>query len=235
VRARTPGGEVHADRAVLATNAYAAAVPALRRFLFTVYAYIVVSEPLDPAQWDRVGWSTGVGVEDKRIMPHFHRPTPDGRILWGGRDAPIAFGPPDPRRDRDPRVFWRLEESFRWAFPQLADVAIAGGWGGPVCGTVNCFATVGFLGRRQRICYALGYAGHGVAQSRLAGLIVRDLLLEQRTERCELPLVTKAPVPLPPEPLGRWLVGGAQRILQEVDDRQDDRPALARLALAALE
>jgi glycine/D-amino acid oxidase-like deaminating enzyme len=235
VRARTPAGEVHADRAVLATNAYAAAVPALRRFLFTVYAYIVVSEPLDPGQWARVGWSTGVGVEDKRIMPHFHRPTPDGRILWGGRDAPIAFGPPDPRRDRDPRVFRRLEESFRWAFPQLADVAIVGGWGGPVCGTVNCFATVGFLGRRERICYALGYAGHGVAQSRLAGLIVRDLLLEQRTERCELPLVTKAPVPLPPEPLGRWLVGGAQRVLQEVDDRQDDRPALARLALAALE
>ena len=46
VEARTPFGTVHADRALIATNAYAHAIPAIRRFIFTIYAYIIVTEPL---------------------------------------------------------------------------------------------------------------------------------------------------------------------------------------------
>ncbi len=146
-QARTPFGTVRADRMLIATNAYAHAIPALRRFIFTIYAYIIVTEPLTPAQWARVGWERRMGVEDKRIYPHFHRPTPDGRILWGGRDAPFSAEGPNPGRENDPRIFRRLEETFRWTFPQLHDVAIDRGWAGPVCGTINCFASAGFLGR----------------------------------------------------------------------------------------
>ena len=78
VEARTPFGTVRADRALIATNAYAHAIPALRRFIFTIYAYIIVTEPLTQAQWGRVGWEQRMGIEDKRIYPHFHRPTPTG-------------------------------------------------------------------------------------------------------------------------------------------------------------
>lgn len=104
-----------------------------------------------------------MGIEDKRVMPHFHRSTPNGRIPWGGRDAPISPIGPNPRHDRDPHVFSRREETFHWSFPQLLDAAVEHGWGGPVCGTLNCVSSVGFLGRSERICYALGYAGHGVS------------------------------------------------------------------------
>ena len=238
VEARTPFGTVHADRALVATNAYANSIPALRRFIFTIYAYIVVTEPLAPEQWEAVGWERRMGVEDKRVMPHFHRPTPDGRILWGGRDAPIAPEGPNPARDRDPHIFARLEETFRWTFPQLSDVRIAKGWAGPVCGTVNCFASVGFLGRQQRIAYALGYAGHGVGPSQLVGKIVRDLLLGERSELLELPMVTKRPVPLPPGPLRGPALGVTKRlqqVLQRADDEGSDRGALVRLALRVLQ
>jgi glycine/D-amino acid oxidase-like deaminating enzyme len=235
VGVRTPFGTVRADRALIATNAYAHAIPALRRFIFTIYAYILVTEPLTPEQWARVGWERRMGIEDKRIYPHFHRPTPDGRILWGGRDAPFSAEGPNPRREDDPRIFSRLEETFRWTFPQLHDVAIDRGWAGPVCGTINCFASAGFLGRSERLAYALGYAGHGVGPSHLVGRITRDLLLGTRSDLLDLPMVTKRPVPLPPGPLRGGMLGLAERLLQRADDQGSDASPLVRLALRILQ
>jgi glycine/D-amino acid oxidase-like deaminating enzyme len=226
---------VRADRAVIATNAYAHAIPELRRYIFTVFAHIVVTQPLSDEQWSRVGWARRMGIEDKRIMPHFHRPTPDGRILWGGRDAPVARRGPEARRELTPHLFGRLEETFRWTFPQLADVAITGGWSGPVCGTVNCFASVGWLGRRQRIAYSVGYAGHGVGPSHLSAKILRDMLLDRPSELTDLPMVTKRPVALPPAPL-RWpFLHAAQRFLQRADDLGRDADPATRALLKVLQ
>jgi len=238
VEARTPFGTVHADRALLATNAYAATIPALRRFIFTIYASIVLTEPLDTGQWERVGWERRMGVEDKRIMPHFHRPTADGRILWGGRDAPISAGPPNARYDHLPRIYARLEESFRWNFPQLRDVRFAHAWSGPVCGTLNGFASVGFLGASERIAYALGYTGHGVGQTKLAASAAADLLLTRDSPLLDLPLVTKAPMPVGPGPLrpvGLSIASWLQERLQKADDEGTDRGPLVKAALKALQ
>ena len=224
---RTPDGAVRADCGLLATNAYAHIIPRIRRFLFTVCAYIVCTEPLTAAQWARVGWSRGVGIEDRRVMPHFHRPTPDGRILWGGRDAPISSIGPDPRRDRDPHVFRRLEETFRQTFPQLDDVRISDGWGGPVGATVRCLPTVGWL-HSGRLAFALGYSGHGVGPSALVARVAADLLLERDTELLRLPFVTRRPMILPPGPI-RWpVLSGAQQVLQAADDHRGPGGPVAR-------
>lgn len=236
VEARTPFGTVHADRAVIATNAYAHSIPELRRFIFTIYAYIILTRPLSEAQWSRVGWSTRCGIEDKRIMVHFSRPTADGRILWGGRDAPFMPGGPNPRHDRDPRLFERLEETFRWTFPQLHDVPVERGWAGPVCGTVDCIASVGWM-KGERILYALGYAGHGVGPSRLVGKIVGDMLLGAGGELTNLPFVAKRPVPLPPgRTLRRLMLDTSHRVLIGVDENPERAErGLARLALKILQ
>lgn len=234
VVAHTPFGSVYADRGLIATNAYAWSVPALRRFIFTVRSYVILTEPLSDAQWERVGWERRMGIEDKRIMPHFFRPTPDGRILWGGRDAPISPTGPNPRHDRAPAIFARLEETFRWSFPQLSDVRVVEGWGGPVCGTLRCVGSVGFLGRSGRLGYALGYAGHGVGQSCLAARCVRELFLGTDGEVLELPLVAERPLPLPPRPLREAVLGFSQQVLQRVDD--GEHPGLgARMALWVLD
>ncbi|MGA8014993.1 MAG: FAD-dependent oxidoreductase, partial [Candidatus Dormiibacterota bacterium] len=224
---RTPEGAVQARCGLIATNAYAHAIPQLRRFLFTICASIVCTEPLTAAQWDRVGWARRMGIEDRRVMPHFHRPTPDGRILWGGRDAPVSSIGPDPRRDRDPRVIRRLEETFRQTFPQLHDVAITEAWGGPVAATVSCLPTVGWL-HRGRLAYALGYSGHGVGPTALLARVVADLVLERSSGLLRLPFVTRRPFPLPPGPV-RWpLLGAAQRVLQAADDRGGARGPVGR-------
>ena len=230
----TPRGQVDSRQVLVATNAYARVVPRLRRYLFTVCAYITLTAPLSPEQWARVGWERRMGIEDKRIMPHFHRPTPDGRILWGGRDAPLLAGPPDPRRDSDQRVFQRLEESFRWTFPQLGDVPLEHAWGGPVGGTVACIPHAGWL-ERDRVLYALGYSGHGVGPSALMAKVVRDLLLGRRSPLTDLPLVTRRLTPLPPPPLQAPLLALSQRVLQRADDRPESSGPLAHLALRLLQ
>ncbi|HXZ99406.1 MAG TPA: FAD-binding oxidoreductase [Candidatus Binatia bacterium] len=231
---RTAHGAVRARRGLLATNAYAHAIPEIRRFLFTICAYIVCTEPLTEAQWARVGWERRMGVEDRRVMPHFHRPTPDGRILWGGRDAPVSRIGPDPRRDRDPRIFRRLEETFRQTFPQLDDVRITEGWGGPVGATVHCLPSVGWL-RPGRLAYAVGYSGHGVGPSALLARVAVDLLMERDTERVGLPFVTKRPFRMPPGPL-RWpFLDAAQRVLQNADDRGGARGPIGRALVRLLQ
>ena len=233
VVARGVRGAVHAEMAILATNAYAHAIDSLRRVLFTICAYITLTEPLTAAQWKRVGWQSRMGIEDRRIMPHFHRPTADGRILWGGRDAPFSPTGPDPRRDRDPRIFARLEETFRATFPQLHDVRIAHRWGGPVAGTVRCMPKIGRLGG-GRIVYALGYAGHGVGQSHLVGRIVRDIVLGRETALVHLPQVEHRMFPLPPEPLRAAVLDTTQRALQHADDT-GGQGLLSQLALRFLQ
>ncbi len=233
VQLATPRGQVDSRQVLVATNAYARVVPQLRRYLFTVCAYITLSAPLSEEQWARVGWAKGMGIEDKRIMPHFHRPTADGRILWGGRDAPLLAGPPDPARDSDPRIFRRLEETFRQTFPQLSDVPLEHGWGGPVGGTVACIPHAGWL-ERGRVLYALGYSGHGVGPSALMAKVARDLLLGRATPLTELPLVTRRLTPLPPPPLQARMLELSQRVLQRSDDEGGASGPLARLALRLL-
>lgn len=234
VQLATPRGHVDSRQVLVATNAYARVVPRLRRYLFPVCAYITLSAPLSAQQWARVGWETRMGIEDKRIMPHFHRPTADGRILWGGRDAPLLAGPPDPARDSDPRIFRRLEETFRLTFPQLADVPLQHAWGGPVAGTVACIPHAGWLDQ-GRILYALGYSGHGVGPSALMAKVARDLLLRRDSSLTRLPLVTRRLTPLPPPPLQERVLQLSQRTLQAADDEGTAHGPLARMALKFLQ
>jgi glycine/D-amino acid oxidase-like deaminating enzyme len=234
VEARTPFGTVRADRALIATNAYAQQIPAFRRKIFTIYSYITLTEPLTPQQWERVGWQHRNGLEDKHFFLHYARPTADGRILWGGRDAPFSPHAPSTRRDRDPYVFGRLEETFRHTFPQLDDVELERGWGGPVCGTADTIATVRWM-KGQRIAYALGYSGHGVAPSRLAAKISRDLLLGRTTDLLSLPFHTHRPLPLPRGgPLRRLGVERAHRELMDLDDHPERARSLRGRAVYAL-
>lgn len=230
----TAAGRVEAHRVLVATNAFARSIPGLAPYLFTVSAYITLTAPLTEEQWSRIGWQSGMGVEDRRIMPHFHRPTPDGRILWGGRDAPLHAAAPDPEDDWNERIFARLEESFRQAFPQLPDVTLERGWGGPVAGTVSCIAHAGWLAR-GRVLYALGYSGHGVGPSALMGKVARDLLLGRATHLTDLPLVTRELTPLPPPPLRQAGLAISQRVLQAMDDRGYGVGPIGRLALRMLQ
>ncbi len=64
--------------------------------------------------------------------------------------------------------------------------------------------------------YVLGYTGLGVGATRFGAQVMLDHLGGRRTERTELAMVRKKPIPFPPEPiksagiqLTRWSIGRA--------------------------
>ncbi len=221
VTAVTPQATVRAETAVLATNAWAHRFPAARGWSVPLYTYVVVTEPLSDAQWERIGWQGRQGVEDARNLVHYFRPTADGRILWGGTHAVYRYGGPiSPRRDRHEPIRRRLEREFLATFPQLGRVRFTHHWGGPISMTSRFVPRIGrFDG--GRIHYAFGYSGHGVAPAHTAGRILRDLILGRDTDDTHVCFVEHAQAPFPPEPL-TWI--GAEltlRLLQRQDRRMD--------------
>ena len=91
------GATVQADRVALGTNAFPSLLRRLRLHTVPVYDYVLMSEPLSPAQLDAIGWRHRQGIGDSANQFHYYRLTADNRILWGGYDADLplrAQGPP---------------------------------------------------------------------------------------------------------------------------------------------
>ena len=68
------------------------------------------------------------------------------------------------------------------------------------------------------MCYGLGFTGHGLGTTRLAGRILAHLALDRPSELLDLSLVRKKPFPYPPEPLRSWSVSAVTRALRRVDE-----------------
>ncbi len=225
VRVLGERGELRAPRVVLATSAYTHHL--LSRVLFRfipLYDYILVSEPLTAAQWELIGWRNRQGITDGRTFFNYYRPTADGRVLWGTSEAAYFGGNRvDPSCDHSPPHYAALEASWRRHFPDLAGLRWPFRWGGAICSTTRLTPYFGHaLG--GKVTYGLGFTGHGLGSTRIAGRILAHLALEQPSELLDLQLVTRRPFPYPPEPLRGLAVGAVTRALRRVD--QGEPPGL---------
>lgn len=223
IRLSTPEGEIHAEKLVLATNAYSRLVPDLPRIRSRqapVWTFQVVTEPLSNAQWESIGWAERQSFEDNRQLIHYFRPTVDGRITMGGGDVATPYGD-GLDRDFSPRIWRHLEDHLRWIFPQLRGLGFEYRWGGPVSVNFDMSPEVGFIGD-ERIVYATGYIGHGVSMSHLNGRLIADLLAGERTELTDFWIVNRKAIPWPGEPLsylGKMLVRSALRAWDLIEER----------------
>jgi len=218
-RVRTEAGTVTARRLVLATSAYTHhLLPAITHRFIPLYDYILVSDPLTPAQRDAIGWRRRQGITDGRTFFNYYRLTDDDRILWGTSEAAYYAGNRvDPSCDHSPAHYAALRASFGRHFPALTGLGFPYAWGGPICSTTRMTP---FFGRALggRACYGLGYTGHGLGTTRLAGRILAHMALDRPSELLELCLVRKRPLPYPPEPLRSWSVAAVTRALRRVDE-----------------
>ena len=82
--------------------------------------------------------------------------------------------------------------------------------------------------RRGRVAYAAGYTGLGVGATRFAADTMLDLLEGARTERTELELVRRRPVPFPPEPAASAGIAATRWSLDRADHAGGRRNALLR-------
>jgi glycine/D-amino acid oxidase-like deaminating enzyme len=217
-RVHTAQGTIACDRIVLATDAYSGRMLSkTRRHYVPVYEYVLVSDPLRAEQLDAVGWQGREGITDSGNRFHYFRLTPDNRILWGGNDAIYySGGRVGPRFDTRTESFTTLATNFAAMFPQLRDLAFPYRWGGAI-GTTTRLTPLFGTALRDRVVYALGYTGLGVAASCFAARVLADMILAPDSDLLGLDYVRRPPTPIPPEPIRTMAVNLTRRGLARAD------------------
>jgi gamma-glutamylputrescine oxidase len=165
-RLATAQGEVRARQVVLCTSAGRPALaPALARATLPVHSHIVVTEPLGARL--ALAVRAPYAVYDDRMATGYFRPLAEGRLLWGGRVD--ALGPPR-------RLALLMRRDLARVFPQLALARIDFAWSG----------AMGFARHRMPVVRplapglwaAIGFGGHGLNTTTLAGELVAAALVE---------------------------------------------------------
>jgi glycine/D-amino acid oxidase-like deaminating enzyme len=233
VRVGTAAGDVTARRVILATNGFAPLVRSIRRYVVPVYDHVLMTEPLTEAQRASIGWARRQGFADATNRFHYFRTSEDGRILFGGYDAVYHWrNGVDPRFEQWDPTFDKLAGHFYEMFPQLEDVRFSHRWGG-VIDTCSRFSVMFGTALDDRVSYAVGYTGMGVAATRFGARVALDLVDGHDTERTRLRLVRSKPVPFPPEPF-RWIGVKLTEHEMERADRNAGERGLWLKALDAL-
>ena len=194
-----------------------------RRWIVPVYDHVLVTEPLTSTQMTALGWPGREGASDAANRFHYFRITADDRVLWGGFEPTYHRGNGVAAAfDQDDRMHGLLARNFFATFPQLEGVRFSHRWGGPI-GTTSRFSATWGTEYDGRLAWVGGYTGLGVAASRFGAATVLDLVDGLDTERTQLEMVRRRPVPFPPEPvrsLGIALTKRAVRKADEHDGRQ---------------
>ncbi|ARL12145.1 NAD(P)/FAD-dependent oxidoreductase [Burkholderia pseudomallei] len=162
----TARGAVRARFVVLACNAFLGALaPALSREIMPVGTYVIATEPLGEAR-ARALMPAQAAICDSRFALDYFRPTPDARLLWGGK---VSYSTLEPRKLAD-----AMRRDMLKTFPQLADVTIEHAWGGFVDITMNRAPHFGRL--TPTVYFAQGFSGHGVNTTGLAGKLIAEAI-----------------------------------------------------------
>ncbi len=242
VLVETLEGRILAQRVVLAANAWMAHMAPFRQSVMVISSDIIFTDPI-PEVLQQRGLQNRPGSRNSQLMMNYGGRTPDGRIYLGRGGGSIAFNANigaefDYSRDQAAEI----EQDFRYLYPDLADVPIAGGWAGPIDRSTTGLP---FFGRLEdpRVHYAIGYTGHGVAASAMAGHALAAALADRSNDWTRLSdcLARAREGSFPPEPV-RYLGGRVVRagvLRKERAEREGRQPAwldaqLAKLAPATM-
>lgn len=171
---RTAKGMVSASHVIVACDAYTASVlPELAPFIAHIESFVTATAPL-PTALAPIVIPSDVAVADTRHVLDYYRKSGDGRLLFAGREAYFRM-PSDITELVRPRMLQ--------VFPQLGSVPTEYAWSGTVGITVTRMPHFGRLS--QRVLFAHGYSGQGVALATLGGQLLAEAALGQ-PERFEV-------------------------------------------------
>lgn len=168
---QTGRGTLQAGEVLVATNGYTGAMlPGLSPRIFPVGSYIIVTEPLSPELQRYLSPKERVFYDSKWFLNYF-RLTPDGRMLFGGRNN-LSTGLDLVESAQ------RLRAQMVRVFPELHQAAITHSWTGQLGLTFDLMPHIGRIGG---VHYAMGYGGHGVSIATYVGTEAGKLLCGQIT------------------------------------------------------
>jgi gamma-glutamylputrescine oxidase len=163
----TTNGLVRAKTAILATNGYSdrtAASEPLRKKIIPFRSAMIATTPLSHNLARAVMPTRRVYVETRRMMRWFRMV--DDRVVFGGRGA---FGKADSES-----AFHVLRTALSRTFPALADTPVEYRWSGLVAMTLDGLPHIGRVD--DRVLFAAGYNGSGIAISTLLGKYLAALV-----------------------------------------------------------
>jgi len=167
----TARGNLKARRVIVATNGYTdSLVPGLQSKVIPVGSYTIVTEPL-PEDLQREISPQGLMFWDSKWFINYFRLTPDGRMLWGGRNNLSTTLDLDGSAEI-------LRQGMVRAFPQLEDVPITHSWTGQLGLT---FDLIPHIGQIDGIIYAMGFCGHGLHTAIYLGQEVGQMVTGQKS------------------------------------------------------
>ena len=168
-RVHTSAGAVKAGEVLIATNGYTdRLVPQLKPKVFPVGSYIIVTEPLSPEMQRKLS-PKGRMFYSSQIFLNYFRLTPDGRMLWGGRNNLSTD------LDLNDSAI-QLQKTLYDAFPELKEIPLTHTWTGKLGIT---FDLMPHIGRVDGVHYAFGYGGHGLSIATYVGTEAGKLLAGQ--------------------------------------------------------
>jgi glycine/D-amino acid oxidase-like deaminating enzyme len=226
-RVRTAAGDVRAPWVVLATEGFTPMLQGRRRCLLPLNSSMIITEPLAPETWDRIGWS---GMETLRDGGHayvYAQHTADGRIAIGGRGVPYRFGSALDQAGCTPSTTAaQLAVTLARLLPGAGSPEVAHTWSGALGVARDWCPSVGVSPHADGgLAWAGGYVGDGVTMSYLAGRTLADLILGRETGRTALPWVGHTSRRWEPEPL-RWLgVRGVYALYRAADRAEARHPS----------
>ncbi|MFC4623600.1 NAD(P)/FAD-dependent oxidoreductase [Comamonas nitrativorans] len=232
----TEGGQLQADKVVLATNAWAAAIPELARLITPVNSAIAVTKPLGAAL-ENIGWMGGEAITDSQLMVNYYRTTRDGRIAFGKGTGGLSWRSEitDVFSNDAPSIAMTCADLFH-TYPFLEKDSVSHGWSGPIDRTYDSLPVFGHLQGHANIFYGIGWSGNGVSPSRLGGRILASMALGRKDVWSQCGLVDRTCKAFPPEPF-RYVGGSLVRnavIRKEQAEMNGKRPAALDRFFASL-
>jgi len=131
--------------------------------------------PLDASTGERRGWPGREGIYTAHQTLESYRRTARETLLASTRRVHYTYGGALEAHGGD-AAGPRLVRALRERLPELREVPVEGTWGGWIAYPLDFLPSFGWTGSHRRIAYALGYAGHGIAQATFMGEVLAELL-----------------------------------------------------------
>lgn len=188
VKVLTPNGTITAKQALVCTNAYTNVFTFagdIGRRIVPVSTSVVTTGPLTPELRAAV-LPQGQLVTDTRHLVNYFRSVPGDRLLFGGRGSLSG--------KESPEIYEGLIGHLYRTFPALRGLGIDHRWSGMVAVTLDDFPHLGAVG--DRVFFALGYGGRGVALTNLLGKHLARYALGERTALGPMSEPAFRPIPM---------------------------------------
>ena len=167
VEINTKKGIIKSNKVVVACNGYLDNLLGSKKNKFIpINNYIIATEPLGEEKAREI-IKNNYAVCDTRFMLDYYRFSEDWRMIFGGGETVTS------KFIKNSEVLTFVKKRMIKVFPELEKYKIDYSWGGTLAITVNRLPHFGTM-MNDKLIYAFGYSGHGLALSVLAGKLISE-------------------------------------------------------------